>query len=198
MSATRIWIAGAVIAAVAGAALLSGPSSAAQNKTLQDQVDKIAAVLQKGDKEGANKEAAVLGKKLNEDEFAEAMGLFKPRKKGGFGMGDKPGSVNPDGIEQMLLKIARDAPTAGALKKDGEALEQMGYRIAALGMLAKAKGPPQVGGNKTLKDWTTWASDAVDGGLAVAAAAKAKGAQDVKSAASKLNSACNSCHTVFR
>ncbi len=101
-----------------------------------------------------------------------------------------------DGIEQMLLKIGRDAPSAGTLKKDGAAFEQMGFRIAALGMIAGAKGAPKTGAKGTVKDWNGWANDTVAGGIALADAAKAKGGADVKTASSKLNNACNSCHTV--
>ena len=119
-------------------------------------------------------------------------------RRNGFGVGKTPGAINPDGIEQMLLKIGRDVPAAGFLNKESAALEEMGYRIAALGMIANVKGPPKVGAKGTAKDWNGWSSDTVAGGLAVAAAAKAKGGADVKSAASKLNNACNSCHTVFR
>lgn len=199
MSKTRIWMTAAMVATVSGAVYLAGHIGAGEaNKTLQDNVDKIAAALQKGEKDSAAKIADALGKKLTEDEFAEAMGLFKPRKKGGFGVGEKPGAITPDGIEQMLLKIARDAPAAGTMKKDGDALEKMGHRIAALGLLAKAKGPTSTGGKKTKKDWDAWSSDMAESGSAVAAAAKARGAADVKAASGKLNNACNSCHTVFR
>ena len=196
MSKTRIWIAGTMVAAVAGAIVLSGPSGAGENKEIRDGLDKIAATLQKGDKAGAKAQAEALAKKV--DDIAEAMDLFKPRKKNGWGVGDKAGAVNPDGIEQMLLKIGRDAPAAGTLNKENAAFEQMGYRIAALALLATAKAPEKDMGKKTRKDWMGWSNDTVDAGLAIAAAARAKGAQDVKSAASKANNACNSCHTVFR
>jgi hypothetical protein len=195
MTKARFWIAASILAALVAALWLSGTSTAGDSKALQDTIDKIAGALQKGDQEGAKKQAETLAKKL--DDIAEAMDLFKPRKKNGFGVGKTPGAINPDGIEQMLLKIGRDAPAAGTLKKDGAALEEMGYRIAALGLIAAAKGAPKTA-KGTPKDWNGWSNDTVKGGLDVAAAAKAKGGADVKSAASKLNNACNSCHTVFR
>lgn len=195
MSKLRIWIAGAIAATVGGAILLTGATGAGENKEIRDGIDKIATTLQKGDKDGAKKQADALAKKI--DDLADAMDLFKPRKKNGFGVGKTPGAINPDGIEQMLLKIGRDAPAAGTLKKDGAALEEMGYRIAAMGLIAAAKGAPKTA-KGTPKDWNGWSNDTVKGGLDVAAAAKAKGGADVKSAASKLNNACNSCHTVFR
>jgi cytochrome c556 len=37
-----------------------------------------------------------------------------------------------------------------------------------------------------------------EGALELAKAAQAKGAQDVKTAAAKVNAACNNCHAVYR
>ncbi len=199
MSQARMWIMGTLAVAVGGALWLSGMGSvtgAGENKAISDGVDKIAAALQKGDKEGAKKQADALAKKI--EDFGEAMDLFKPRKKGGLGVGDMPGAIMPDGIEQMLLKIGRDAPAASALAKNAGAYEQMGYRIAAIGLVAHAKAPTANQGKKTVKDWHSWSEDTVTGGLSLAAAAKAKGAQDVKTTASKINNACNSCHSIFR
>ena len=196
MSKARILIAGALVAALSGAMLLSNPSGAGENKALRDSIDKIADALKKGDKEGAKKQAEALSKKL--EDVYEAMDLFKPRKKNGFGVGEKPGAVMPDGIEQMLLKIGRDAPAAATLKKDGEAFEQLGYRTAAIGLIAHAKTPAKDKGKQLRKDWIEWTNEMVDNGIALAAAAKAKGPQDVKGAAVKLNNSCSSCHTMFR
>lgn len=195
MKKAPVWMAAAFVAA-AGALLLTSPSGAGDNKDLQDSIDKIAGTLKKGDKEGAKKQAEALGKKL--EEIAEAMDFLKPRKKGGFGVGEKPGAIMPDGIEQMLIKIGRDAPAKGTLNKDSDAFEQLGYRTAALGLIAHAKTPSKDMGKKTRKDWMAWSDEMVETGLQLAAAAKAKSPADVKSAAAKLNNNCNSCHTVFR
>lgn len=195
MNKAPVWFAAASLAAL-GAFLLTGQSGAGDNKELQGSIDKVAAALQKGDKDGAKKQAEAVSKKI--EELYEAMDLFKPRKKGGFGVGDKPGAINPDGIEQMLIKIGRDAPAKGTLNKDAAAYEQLGYRTAALGLIAHARTPAKDMGKKTRKDWMAWSDEMVDAGLMLAAAAKAKGPAEVKSAAAKLNNACNSCHTVFR
>ena len=48
------------------------------------------------------KQAETLAKKL--DDIADAMDLFKPRKKNGFGVGKTPGAINPDGIEQISFR----------------------------------------------------------------------------------------------
>src|SRR6266542_189731 len=127
MCKTRIWIGGATVAALAIALLLSGRSGAQDNKDMKDSVDKIAAALQKGDKEGAKKMAEALAKKT--DDIADVMDLFKPRKKHGFGVGDKPGSADPDHIDQMYVKLSGpNPPAANTLTKNAAALEQMAYR----------------------------------------------------------------------
>jgi hypothetical protein len=197
MSNARNWIAAMIVAAVGGAILLTGASGAGENKEIRDGIDKIATTLQKGDKDGAKKEAMALVKRLKLEDVADAMDLFKPRAKHGFGVGEK-GSFTPDGIEQAIAKFYRDAPAAGTLSKNSVAFEQMGYRIAALGLVASARPPEKFMKDQSPKDWSSWSNDTVEGGLALATAAKAKVAPDIKSAASKLYSTCNSCHTKFR
>jgi hypothetical protein len=195
MKKAPVWFAAATLAAV-GAILVAGRSGAGDEKALMNNIDKVAAALKSGDKEGAKKQAEAVAKKI--EEVVEAMDLLKPRKKGGYGVGEKPGAIVPDGIEQMLIKIGRDAPAKGTLNKDADAYEQMGYRTAAIGLIAHAKTPAKDMGKKTRKDWMTWSNEMVEVSLQLAAAAKAKSPADVKSAAAKLNNNCNSCHTVFR
>lgn len=197
MSKNRIWIGGATVAALALALVLSGTSGAQDNKDLKESVDKIAAALQKGDKEGAKKLAEALAKKT--EDIAEVMDLFKPRKKHGFGVGEPGSKIEPDHMDQMYVKLSGPNPPAAAtLTKNAAALEQMAYRTAAIGLISIAKAPEKNSGKKTRKDWITWSTDMNDGALALAAAAKAKNVADIKSAASKTYGACANCHGVFR
>jgi hypothetical protein len=196
MSTTRIWIAGAVFAAVGAAVLLPYTSGAGENKALRDGIDKIAAALQKGDTDAAKKEADALAKKT--EELVEMMDLFKPRKKDGFGIGPTPGAVAQDGIEQMIQHLQRDVPPAATLKKNSAALEQMAYRTAAMALITHAKPVQKAATGAGRKEWNDWANDMFDGSLKLAAAAKALGAQDVKTAAVKVNNSCNACHSKHR
>jgi hypothetical protein len=184
---------GAVLLALASGVYLSS-RALAQGKN--NDVLKIAALIKKGDKEGAKAAAESLAKKV--EEMEELMEVFKPRKKGGIGVGDKPGAITPDGIEQKLLALGRDAPSPTALGKEAAALEEMAYAIAAVAEVTKAKAPKQNMGKKTVKDWNTWSDDMREAAVKLAEASKAKGAQDVKTAASKLNASCTNCHSVFR
>lgn len=183
------------LAAVAALALVAGQGQAGGDKAVFDAVDKIAASLKKGDKDGAAKGAQALAKKI--DMLEEVMHMLTPRKKGGKGVG-KPGQVTPDGIELKLISLGRDAPTAAALNKEAAAIEEMAYTIAALAEVTKYRAPTTDKGKKTKKDWLVYTEDMRVGAHKLAEAAAKKGAQDVKAAASKLNTSCNTCHSTFR
>lgn len=191
----RMGMIGLALAGLAAFCVAQG-SGAGENNEVAGLVDKIAAAHKKADKAAAAKEGQAVGKKL--EELYEAMDLMKPRAKGGFGVGAKKGAIVPDGIEQMLLKVARDAPTPGFMNKSSDALEEMAYRIAGIAEVSLAKAPTKDQGKKLVKDWVEWSKDMRDSALELAAASKAKSGANVKTAASKLNNACNSCHTVFR
>jgi hypothetical protein len=191
----RMSMVGLALAALAAFYVAQGSRAGEDNK-VAGLIDKIAAAHKKGDKAAAEKEGKAVSKEIGE--LYEAMDLMKPRTKGGYGVGPKKGAIMPDGIEQMLLKIGRDAPTPGFMNKSSDALEEMGHRIAAIAEISIAKAPTKDQGKKLVKDWMEWSKDMRDSALELAAASKAKSGANVKTAASKLNNACNSCHTVFR
>jgi hypothetical protein len=190
-----MWIAGLAVAAL-GAFLVAQGSRGGENKEVATALDKIAEAHRKGGKDAAKQQGEALAKKT--EELLEVMDMFAPRKRGGFGVGEKPNAIIPDGIEQMLIKIGRDAPAAGTLNKDSAAYEQMAYRTAAIAEVALAKAPAKDMGKKLKKDWISWSNDMRDAALELAAASKSKSGAAVKAAASKLNNSCNSCHSIYR
>ncbi len=159
-------------------------------KGLKEGVLKIAASLKKGETATATKEAADLSKKI--DDLADLMDLFKKRDKGGLGVGSKPGVVTPDGMESKLVALGRDAPSITTLKKEADALEEMGYTVAAIGLITKSKPAPKA------KEWSGWCDDLVTGGQKLSAAAKSQTAAELKSVAAKINASCNACHSAYR
>ena len=189
MTKYRIGAAAAVLA-VAGLVYAAG---AGEGGGLKGDVRKIAAALKKGDKAGAEMQAKATAKKV--EELADLMHLFKLRTKQGLGVGEKAGPKN-DGIEAKLREIGRDAPTG--IAKDAAGLEQMGYDTAAIGLITEVMAPAKDQGKKLRKDWIEWSKDMQESSLALAKAAKAQGAQDVKAAAVKVNNSCNACHSVYR
>ena len=78
----------------------------------------------------------------------------------------------------MIQDISRDVPTAGQMKKEAEALEEMAYHIAAMAEVAKFYGPKKDKGPASKKNWNMWTNDMSEGALALAKAAAAKGAQE--------------------
>ena len=154
-------------------------------------VKKIADLVKKGDMAGAKKAAAAYAK--DHSDLEEAMELFKPAKKKGLGV-----TGTDQGIEQTLNKIGRDAPTAVNMGKMSDAYAEMGYNVAAIGLITEALAPEKDSGKKTRKAWVEWSGGLVEAGLKLAEASKSKTAADVKTYASKVNANCNSCHSTFK
>ncbi len=191
----RLWGLGATVLALGGLVYLAGQGSAGEDKAIRDTVVKIAATLRKGDKEGAEKQAEALAKKL--EALGDAMDVFKLRKKGGLGVGAKAGTLIPDGIDLQLNKLQRDAPSAATLSKEAAALEEMAYVIAAMAEVARVK-LPTFKGKQNKKEWLSLTEDMRAGAKKLAEAAKAKAASEVKTASSKIVAACNTCHSNYR
>jgi hypothetical protein len=189
---------GAVGLAVLGCGwlMLNSRGQAGEEKEIAAAVDKIARAFEKGDKATASKEAAALAKKI--DEMGDVMDFFKPRKKKGFGVGSKAGTISPDGIEQMLISLGRDGRTPAKAEKEASALKQMAYRAAAIMEVALHKAPEKDMGTKTIKLWNTSAKAAQEGALELARAAEQKSGAALKTAASHANTGCNNCHSEFR
>jgi hypothetical protein len=185
--------AGCVLLALGGWVLVTGQGGAAlQVKDLKEGVLKIADTIKKGDTAGADAQAGALAKKV--EDLADVMEFFKKRDKGGIGVGSKAGVVVPDGIEMKLVGMGRDAPSVATLKKEASALEEMGYVVAAMAKVARAK---PVTGAKA-KDWNEWCDTMAADGLKLSAAAKSQGAADLKTIAGKINASCNACHSTYR
>jgi cytochrome c' len=131
-------------------------------------------------------------------EVIDVMNLLRLRSKGGLGFGLKPTPGPTDGIEAKVMALAKRALPAAAMAKEADDIERMAYLMAAISDVSEAHTPKKKTGDKDPKDWATWTQDMREGSLELAEAAKAKNAAAVKTAASKLNSSCNSCHGVFR
>jgi hypothetical protein len=176
-------------------AIMAGTGSAGDDKE-KSAILKIADLIQKGDAAGATKQAKALAKNA---EVEEVMHLLKPRKKMGLGVGPKSGPLTPDGIELMVLKLSGSkAPSQAKLSKEADALESMGYVLAAVGEFAIAKPPEKDEGKKKVSDWVVWAKEMREASAGFAEAAKSKSPKAVHEAAMKLNTVCTNCHSTFK
>ncbi len=175
--------------------LLAPAVQSADDKGLQDGVQKVGEAIEKKDKDGAKKSATDLAKKTEMEDLMHVLAL---RSKRGMGVGPKPGAVMPDGIEKKVEALVDKPLTAKQLADEAPALERMGWNVAAIGEICLAKPPEKDTGKKKVKDWVKWSEDLREAGAALATAAKDKNAQALQKAADKVNTNCNKCHDVFR
>jgi Cytochrome C' len=180
MRASGLWIALFGIAVFAVAVTVGSRTDAADKAGLQKIVDFVKAGKMDDAKAAAKKYAAA-----NTD-VEELMTAFKSGKKGG---------MTVTGVEPTLIKFGRDTQSPASLGKDE--YQDMGAIAVAVGLVTDAIPAPK--NNKaTQADWSKWAKELTDNGAKLQTAVKTKTPADVKTAASKINAACNSCHTAFR
>lgn len=197
MKKARLWLSGLTLTAFALCLYLTTQSlQAGGDEKFKNAIQKIADAIKKGEKDTATKLAQGTAKDI--EYLEDVMHFLKPRARGGFGVGDKAGEVFPDGIELKLIAMSRDAPSAAKLSKEAGALEDMAYRVAAIGEVALAAAPKSDSGAKKKADWIRWSQDMVNESAGLAKAAKSNSPADVKTAAEKLNASCNNCHAIFR
>src|SRR5262245_23827590 len=146
MKKARLWSAGIFLATLGWITVQTTRSVADDDdKEIRDALLKIAAAIKSGGEAGAKKQAAALAKKIEEiNEVMDYMSSRKFDKKkkkyvGGLGVGEKPGTIEPDGIELMVIHLDEKG-LGDALAKEKPALKQMTYVIAAISEVAIAKG----------------------------------------------------------
>jgi len=115
-----------------------------------------------------------------------------------FGVGKKPGTVQPVGIGAKVQNMGKKALPQTQIDKEAADLAEMSYRVAAIAEVASARVPEKDEPKKKKKDWIEWSGDMKKVALELADAAKSKKPSDIKNSVAKLNSSCNTCHGVFR
>jgi len=154
-----------------------------QKTTLQ-----IAAMIEKGEKGAADKAAAL--RKAGAD-LEDIMKAFKPRAKGGIGVG-KASPV--DGIELKLQGLATKGLAKMALEKEKADLIKAAYVTLAIGEIGHYYAPEKKGA-------AAWKKYNEEMKVATRDFIKAVNAVDkdkVKKTAADIVSACNACHSDFK
>lgn len=192
MNRLHMWMAGVTLATLAVGAVVVNTAFA--DEKLKADVLKIAALEKAGKGDEAKKAGSALAGKVEGTE--DLMHLFKPRTKGGLGVGPA-GAVAKDGVEMLILDLARDVAPATRLAKEGDHISDAGYNVAALADITRDIKQSWTA-KKTQKDWQKWSDEMRDAGLKFAAAAKAKGGQELKTASAKVRASCDGCHSIFR
>jgi hypothetical protein len=205
-----------VYAAFIAGAALSAPESPANveraalelaqfvtDKGKVDQAKVMAKVLPKwpeGGRRGAKAQMDALGK--YPEDISDLMDVFKTKGKGGEGIAPAlqsnlrlKGALN--GIEEKIRDLAKKKLTDAKVGNEAEELALLGYKTAVFGELTDLHTPPRKGKGAP-KDWHELSERMRDAGVELAAAAAKKDADAIYKAASRLNTSCTECHSLFR
>jgi len=164
-------------------------------------------------KKGSLEPLDALAKKAQDATFAEeckkaagsleldpVMHSFKFRAKGGFGIGMKAGLVpaNQDGIEPYLPTLSKKGLSAADAGKLADPIIDMCNRVLAIAEVSDHLWPESKESSKSKKKWLDLNEIMKVGAKDLSEAVSTKNYAGVKKAASKLNSSCTDCHSVFR
>ncbi|MGF1580512.1 MAG: hypothetical protein ACFCD0_14210 [Gemmataceae bacterium] len=203
---TRLVLAG--VAVLAASPLIFSVSATVGDakimKTVQTETDKVAEAVGTGKKKDtivSLTKSTVKKITAADDEdykWLNVMTLFSPRRRGGFGVGQK-GEIEIDGIERKIRALTRGPLMAGQLKKESAALIQMGYRTSAIAKISHAM-PMKQDKNKreATAKWLKYAKSMDKASMNFVKAVKAKAPKMVQKAATAIDNSCNQCHKDFR
>jgi hypothetical protein len=171
------------------------------NKAKLNQAKKLASNLAalKGEPGGTAKTDLLA--KYPED-VDDLMNLLRTKAKGGEGIAPAlqsnlrlKGALN--GIEEKIRELGKKKLKAEKVGPESEELALLGYKVAVVAELAELHPAPRKG-KGTAKDWHQLAGQMRDAAVDMAGAATKKDAEGIFTAANKLNSSCNQCHSLFR
>jgi hypothetical protein len=132
------------------------------------------------------------------DDLGDLMQAFKPRAKGGLGVGPTPDAIKPDGIEQKFIAIGKSKK--GLAKPEvaaqGEALAKAAAVTKAIGDVTMLYADKD--GKKNPTKWKQYVTEMQKGADDLTAAAKGGDGDGIKKAVGKINDACINCHSDFR
>jgi hypothetical protein len=160
-------------------------------KEAKEAVTKVVIAMRQGGNAGP--QAAEAAKKV---EIENLMIGFKPRNKGGFGIGAK-GAVTPDGIEQKIINMAKRALTKDQIAKQKEPLIEMAERTKAIAEITQHYMPPKKAGANPA-NWKKFTQETKKAADDLAGALKGGDPKKIKDAATDLNASCTNCHSDFR
>jgi hypothetical protein len=190
---------------VLGISLIAATSNAADEvpKDAKQAILKIAAAEEAGKKDDAKKEAETLAKKAGYNggkpgSCETLMHVFAPRKKGGFGFGEKA-KATQDGIELKVQALGSKKPlNKKQMDTEKADIKKMAFVTVAVADVTLAAAPKKDNGKQKAKDWIKWTQEMRDAALQLASAADKGDAKAVTNTSKNLDGSCTSCHEVFR
>jgi hypothetical protein len=161
-----------------------------EQKVIQEAQQAVVQLMHAMDKGGdAKPQAAAIFAKYKDD-LKAVMTIFKPRDKGGLGVGPK---AKGDGIELKIISLGKRALAKADLAKQQSDLEQIARVSKAMAEVADQYPQP-----KNQKMWTQFDEEMRKGADELMQAARSGDPKAVKTAANNLNASCTNCHATFR
>ncbi len=145
-----------------------------------------------------NKKAAEAIAKAHKIEFV--MHQFKPRKKGGLGVGEPEEKITPDSIELKIGNMAdpKKALKAPAIAKEKAALLKMSETMIGMGDIVHFYKPTTPKAGVKLDNWTKYTNEMQAGSKELMKALKDGDPKAVEKASIRVNASCTDCHGDFR
>ena len=199
----RALAAAAVVTALAGFFLAPGrgrddddkEEKENRMKTAAAQVDVLKLVDALGGKEDEiAKQARQIAQK---HEIKFVMNQFKPRDRGGVGVG-QPGAFHFDAVEGELLFLSKKGVPPDQLAAQKDDLRKMAELTEAVSYVAPSYAPKTDEPGKPIKDWVRLSDDMKKQSKGLVETIQGGDSTKVQGAARALNSTCESCHTEFR
>ncbi len=170
-----------------------------KEKAMKTAAARVAVLKLVGDLGGKDddlkKEAADVAIK-HDIEFV--MNQFKPRDKGGLGVGPAPGTAKYDGIETELLFLGKKAMPPKDFAAQQAALKEMAEVSLAIAEVTPNYAPKKDEAGMPIKDWLKFADDMKKQSRDLIDALKGGDPKMVQDKANILNGSCDACHTEFR
>jgi len=157
------------------------------NKEAQEAVLKLMDAMNggKGDIKG---QAEAIHKKFSE--LKHVMWVYKPRSKGGIGMGKDGTSIETELNRLYGIKTRLTPKKIADMKSDILKAGELSRAVAEVTDLYVPK--------KMADKWKAYTKDMRNGADELIAAAKSGDPMKVKKAAANLGGSCTNCHTDFR
>jgi len=162
-----------------------------ETKAAQKDILDVTKEVEGGGKVTKTKLEAI--KKKYED-LNTIMHVYKPREKGGLGVGPMG---KGDGIEMKIIALGKKQLSKMQLDKESTDLVKMAHVNVAVAEIAALYVPKPKAG-KGPKEWQEYVDQMKKSSFDLAKAVKGGNPTDVKTAANNLNNSCNMCHSDFR
>ncbi len=180
--------------------LAAAATGEAANESIANGVTELAGVLEKNKAANTEQRVQSLVKKWGFSakpmkRIDDLHHLFVLRRKGGLGIGAKPGVVRLDGIEVKIQALSEGRLTARQLEMEAAPLRQMAFRTAAIAELTAASLPVGLQGQNTM--WEEMSIKMRQSAFGLADAVQKKDLANIRKAAQALDATCTTCHGGF-